>query len=66
MMRCQKWPDDRCRSPVACEGFGYCRERNWDYRGQVSVPRGTDDLAAWRKADDDGKPAGRSYAARND
>lgn len=19
---------DQCRSPVACEGFGYCRERN--------------------------------------
>jgi hypothetical protein len=19
---------DRCRSPIACEGWGYCRERN--------------------------------------
>ncbi|CAN7381023.1 hypothetical protein LJR220_003386 [Bradyrhizobium sp. LjRoot220] len=22
-----------CRSPVACEGFGYCRERNFDGAG---------------------------------
>ena len=22
-----------CRSPVACEGWGYCRERNKDDRG---------------------------------
>lgn len=22
--------DDWCRSPVACGGFGYCRQRNWD------------------------------------
>lgn len=28
-MRCLK---DRCRSPVACGGFGYCRERNQDGR----------------------------------
>lgn len=29
-MKCIK---DQCRSPVACGGFGYCRELNfgWDY-----------------------------------
>jgi hypothetical protein len=22
---------DQCRSPVACGGWGYCREKNFDY-----------------------------------
>lgn len=29
-MNCLK---NHCRSPVACGGFGYCRERNQDGRG---------------------------------
>lgn len=24
---------ERCRSPIACGGFGYCRERNFDGHG---------------------------------
>lgn len=62
-MRCQNWPDGRCHAPTACTGFGYCRERNWDYRGEpvdVERPR-----AAWQKQDDDGKPAGLPYGALN-
>jgi hypothetical protein len=27
-MKCTR--KDYCRSPVACGGFGYCRERNFD------------------------------------
>ena len=60
-MRCQRWPDSRCYSPVACGGFGYCRERNWDYNGRPVDPEPF--KAAWQKQDDDGMPAGYSYEA---
>jgi hypothetical protein len=30
-MKCQK---DQCRSPLACSGFGYCRERNFQYQSE--------------------------------
>lgn len=29
-------PFSGCRSPVACEGFGYCRERNKNDKGAPS------------------------------
>lgn len=61
-MRCNNWPDSRCRAPVACDGFGYCRERNWDYHGR---PFNSElHKVAWQKMDDDGKPAGNSYEDR--
>ena len=28
-----------CRAPVACGGFGYCRERNFDGAAQDDVQR---------------------------
>ena len=34
--------DGQCRYPLACEGFGYCRERNAE-----GVPRGAIQRA-WR------------------
>lgn len=40
--RCIK---DRCRSPVACGGFGYCRERNVEGLPTEKV------AAAWRELD---------------
>jgi hypothetical protein len=33
----------RCRSPVACNGFGYCRERNAN-----GLPA-AETIAAWRE-----------------
>jgi hypothetical protein len=58
-MRCQRWPDDRCRSPTACEGFGYCRERNFDFKGHEVNPNPF--AEQWRRLDDDGMRPGYSY-----
>jgi hypothetical protein len=31
---CIRWQESSyCRAPLACSGFGYCRERNLDGRG---------------------------------
>lgn len=58
-MRCNNWPDSHCHSPVACEGFGYCRERHWDFKGErVDVELFKE---AWKKLDNDGKPASFPY-----
>lgn len=61
-MRCANWPDSHCRSPIACNGFGYCRERHWDHHGDPVNP--LPHAEQWRKIDDDGKPAGNTYAER--
>ncbi len=49
--RCRK---ARCFSPIACAGFGYCRERNCD-----GLPSEAE-AAEWRRLDrpevDDGTP----------
>ncbi|MGV1352861.1 hypothetical protein, partial [Klebsiella pneumoniae] len=37
--------EDRCRSPLACTGFGYCRSRNDD-----GLPT-AEQAAAWRALD---------------
>ena len=58
-MKCQRWPDDRCRSPMACNGFGYCHERNWDFNGDPVVKEAFQ--AEWRKMDHDGRAPGDSY-----
>lgn len=43
----------QCRSPVACDGFGYCRELNWlppaDAGGRkCSEPVRGQDLIDWK------------------
>lgn len=67
----------RCRSPVACGGFGYCRERNNDGRpmDEANVARRKQESAEERSLarkgfaeyarglwTDDGTPAGSGYA----
>ena len=44
-MRCQK---DQCRSPVACGGFGYCRERNMDHG---KTPPSPELVKEWQRED---------------
>lgn len=47
---------DRCRSPLACSGFGYCRERNFDGHGmhEAEVARRK------QESDNDSLKAGRA------
>ena len=54
----------RCWSPMACNGWGYCRERNADYPGGPTAEdiQALRDGAAARQADaeqDDGGGDGR-------
>ena len=62
-MRCANWPDDFCRAPVACEAFGYCRERLWNHNGEPVNPE--PHASIWKKCDDDGNPAGLRYGVKS-
>lgn len=47
--RCLK---ERCLSPIACAGFGYCRERN-----DLGLPT-EEEAAEWRRLDKPGSDDG--------
>lgn len=46
-MRCAK----TCYSPIACQGFGYCRERNVEAGGMRNVS--PEQQAEWKKTDNE-------------
>lgn len=46
-MKCQK---ERCYSPVACNSFGYCRERNFEFPDARLISEET--KKRWQKEDD--------------
>ena len=48
---------DRCYSPVACGGFGYCREMNMTEPLALQAAREDERLACWKIAEEERKTA---------